>query len=62
MRFLDYFSKAKTKECNQGDCNFYDKFGITTHCSATFYLEVGAPVSMKAATKASLRGKKPLKT
>ena len=56
MRFLDYFSKAKTKECNQGDCNFYDKFGITTHCSATYYLEVGAPVSMKAATKASLRG------
>ena len=35
--------------------------GIITPYSATYHLEVGAPVSFKLPTKASLRGKKTLK-
>ena len=62
MRLLGYFSKAKTEECGQGDWSVFDKFGIMTPCSPTYHLEVGAVVSMKSATKASLRGKKALKT
>ena len=38
--------------------NVPDCFGIITPCSATYHLKVGAPISLKAATKASLRGKK----
>ena len=31
---------------------FFDQFGITIPCSATYLLEVGARVSLKVATKA----------
>ena len=34
LRFLDYFSKAKTGEGNQEDWSVSDKFGIITPCSA----------------------------
>ena len=35
-----------------------DQFGISIPCSATYFLEVGADVSLKVATKGSIRGKK----
>ena len=50
--------KKKGEECDQQDWNDSDKFGFITPCSAIYHLEVGAPVSLKAATKASLGGKK----
>ena len=34
FRFLDYFSKAETEECDQEDYSVSDKFGIFTPCSA----------------------------
>ena len=58
LRFLDYFSKAKTEECDQEDWSVSDKFGIITTSSAAYYLEMGAPVSLKVATKACFGGKK----
>ena len=57
FRFLGYFSKAKPEGCNQEDWSASDKFGIITLCSATYYLVVGAPVSLKVATKACFRVK-----
>ena len=62
LRLLDYFSEAKMEECDQKDWSILDKSGIMPPSSATDYLEVGAPVSLIALTKASLRGKKVLKT
>ena len=59
LRSLAYFSKAKTEECHQEDWSVSDKFWIIT--PATCHLEVGASFSLKATTKASLRGKKLLK-
>ena len=41
--------------------NVFDQFGITIPCSATFFPEVGACVSLKVATKGSVRGKNTLK-
>ena len=58
MRFLDNFSKAEGEECDQEDWNVSDTFGIITLCSATYHLEVGASISLKAATKASFRRQK----
>ena len=37
---------------------FFYQFGITIPCSGTSFLEVGARVSLKVATKRSLTGKK----
>ena len=39
----------------------FDRFGITILCSATYFLEVGARVSLKVATNGSIRSKKTLK-
>ena len=61
LRFLDYFSKAETEKCNQEDWSAFDKYGITTACSVTYFLEVNARFSLKGTTKASFRGKKTLK-
>ena len=61
FRFLGCFSKEKTEECDQKVWNVFDQFGITAPCSASSFLEVGARVSLKVATKGSLRGKKTLK-
>ena len=58
MRFLDNFSKAKREEYDQKDCSASGKFGIITTCSATYFLELGASVSLKVASKGSLRGEK----
>ena len=40
------------------DLNFFYQLGITIPCSATYFLEVGARVSLKVATKRPVRGKK----
>ena len=39
------------------DWDVYDKFGIITPSPAKYHVEVSAPFSMKAVTKACLRGK-----
>ena len=54
-------SKAKAEECVQKVWNVFGQFGITKHCSATSFLDVVACVSLKVATKGSIRGKKTLK-
>ena len=51
LRFLDNFSGAEGEECDQEDW-----FGIIIPYWATYHLDVGAPISLKAATKASLKG------
>ena len=58
FRFWGCFSKAKTEKCDQNDWYVLDQFGITIPCSTTYFLEVGARLSLKVATKGSLRGKK----
>ena len=58
MRFLDYFFKAETEECDQEDWSVSDVFEIITLLSATYHLEVGVPFSVRLATKASFEGKK----
>ena len=62
LRFLDNFFKGEGDKCDQEDWNVSDSFGIITPCSATYHPEVKAPISLKAATKASLRGKTTPKT
>ena len=62
LRFLDYFSEKKTEEFDQEDLGYIcDAFGIITSCSATYHLEMGAPVLLKLASKVYFRGKKILK-
>ena len=46
------------EECDQKDLFDFDKFGISIHFSATYFLKVGARVSLKVATKISFRGTK----
>ena len=55
---LTFFLKAKTGESSQKDWSGFDQFVIDISCSATYFLEVRAPVSLKVATKGSLRAKK----
>ena len=61
-RFLDYFSKTKTEQCDQKDWSVTDVFGIITPYSDIYHLKVCAPVSLKVATKASFGGKKLLQS
>ena len=42
------------KECKQKVRNVFNQFDITIPCSATYFLEVGAHVSLKVATKGNL--------
>ena len=58
FRFLGYFFKAKTEECNQNNWSFFDKFRMFMVGSDTYFLEVSAHVSLKVATKDYLRGPK----
>ena len=51
LAFLGYFSEAKTEECNQKNKSVCNRFGIIMPCSATYFLEGGAHVSLKVATK-----------
>ena len=61
LKFLDHFSKAETEKCTQDDWSVSDKSGIVTTCSATYHLEVCAPISLKVATKVCFGGKNTLK-
>ena len=49
------------EESDQNVWNVFDQFGSTISCSGAYFLEVGAHVSLKVATKGSIRGKKSLK-
>ena len=51
LAFLGYFSEARTEECNEKSKSVCNRFGIIIPCSATYFLEVGAHVSLKVATK-----------
>ena len=46
------------EKCDQKVGNIFDRFDIATPCSAIYFLEVGACVSYKVATKQSIRGKR----
>ena len=61
VRFLDYFSNAKTEECHQWKWNDCNKFGMIVSSSVTYFLKVGARFSLKIAAKASFGSKKTLK-
>ena len=56
-----FFSKAKTVECDKKVRNNFDQCGTTIPCSATYFLEVGARVLLKVATKGSNTSNKTLK-
>ena len=60
MVFLEVKShcKTKTEEYDQSDLCFSEDF---IPCPATYFLETGACLSLKLATKASFRGKKTMK-
>ena len=45
------------EERNHGNWSLLNKFGITIPFWVTYFLEVGARVSLKVATEGSLRGK-----
>ena len=45
------------EECDRKDWFVSDKFGISIPYSATYFLEVGARVSLKVATIVFFRGK-----
>ena len=49
------------EECDLKVWNVFDQFDIPIPCSAAYFLEVGAHVSLKVSTKGSIRGKKTLK-
>ena len=51
LAFLGYFSEARTEECNEKSKSVCNRFGIIIPCSATYFLEGGAHVSLKVATK-----------
>ena len=46
------------EECDQKVCNAFNQFDITITCSGTYLSEVADRLSLKVATKGSLRGKK----
>ena len=53
--------QAKTEECDQKRLNSLDQLSTTIACSVTHFLDVSARVSLKVATKMSIRGKNLLK-
>ena len=61
FRFFGSFSIAKTEWCDQKVWNVFDQSGISIAFSATYFMEVGARVSLKVTAKVSIRGKKTLK-
>ena len=59
--FSGCFSKAKTEKCDQQNRSFSSKSEMFMPCAATYFLEVGARVSLKITTKGYFKGKKSLK-
>ena len=49
------------EECDEKVDNVFDAFSIAIPCSASYFLKVGSLVSLKVATKRSVRGKNTLK-
>ena len=45
------------EDCEQKIGNIFDQSGITIPCSTTLFLEVRPRISLKVATKGSLRGR-----
>ena len=56
FRHLRSFSKGKTEEPHKKLWNVFDAFGISIPSVAINFLEVGACVSLKVATKGSVTG------
>ena len=56
VKIIEFYI-AHTWRHLQTDWNVLDQFGIPILYSATYFLEVGARVSLKVTTKGSLRGK-----
>ena len=52
------FLKEKTEKSDQKVGNVFDQFGIAIPCLATYFLKVSARLSLKVATKGSIRGRK----
>ena len=49
------------EQSDQKVWNVFNQFGISIPCSHTYFLQVGAQVSLEVATKGSFRGKETLK-
>ena len=58
FRFLVFFFKGMKEEWIQKVWNVLDQFGITMPCSAIYFLEVCARVSLEVGTEGPIRGKK----
>ena len=58
ISFLVFFLNQKQRSATKKFETNLIKFGFTILCSATYFQEVGAHVSLKVATKRSLRTKK----
>ena len=56
--FLGCFWETKTEESNQKDLSVWHRFCIIIPYSVTYFLEVGARVSLKVATEVFFRGEK----
>ena len=61
LEVLRLFSKAKREQCDQKNLTFSGKFSMLLSDQNSFFLELGARVSLQVATKWSIRGKKTLK-
>ena len=51
FRFLAYFSKAKTEECDRKNLRDWNKFGMLMPGLDTYFLEMSAHVSLRVAIK-----------
>ena len=58
IQIFSLFFSSKNGGVRPKSLNYFDQFGITIPCSATYFLEVGACFSLKVATKGSIRDKK----
>ena len=55
-KFLGYFSKARTEECDQKELSWFDKFEMLMSGLDAYFLEANAHALLKIATKGSFRG------
>ena len=59
MRFLGCVSKPKMQEeCDQNVWNVFNQLDIPTTGWPTYFVEICASVSLKVATRSSVKGKK----
>ena len=61
IRFSCWSSQVKMEECDRNVWNVFNQFDVGKSGLTTYFLEVGARVSLKLATKGIPRGKKTLK-